>query len=72
MSQKNNIEPSLSVNDMVQFSHLQTDPIKLEISYQTSPISYLLRFIIVFPMCHTYINIHISYISRYVLYYMKG
>jgi hypothetical protein len=55
MSHKNNIEPSLSVNDMVQFSHLQTDPIKLEISYQTSPISYLLRFIIVFPMCHTHI-----------------
>jgi len=26
MCHTNNVEPSLSVNDMVQFSHLQTDP----------------------------------------------
>lgn len=50
-----------SVNDMDQFSLLQTDPIKIELSHQTSLLSSPLRFNFEFHLCshaQIYIGTH--------------
>lgn len=54
-----------SVNDMDQFSLLQTDPIKIELSHQTFLFSSPLRFNFEFPLCsqaQVYIDTHLYFV----------